>query len=269
MSSYNRAFLLDILLLTPAATTPTYATPGSAGLDLYSSHDSIVYGYGRTLISTGISVALPPNCYGRIAGRSGLALTKGLMVGAGVIDPDFRGEIQVLLFNLSKNDYSIKRGDKIAQLITEQCRLVEPVVRLSLPDTGSSRGIQGFGSSDRKSPKADGFTAAHMVNNNPPGFEDFPYLSVYMDDKIETFVGNTHNNHPSRAAGVINDVMRKTQPDSSCSSGENSDSDVSKPSPAPLLDFAAGNATPTRAAKLDAYVCIPLNTFVIIYECIL
>ena len=61
-------------------------------------------------------MAIPPGFYGRLAPRSGLAVKKGIHVGAGVIDPDYRGEVRVLLFNLGKEDFAVAAGDRIAQV---------------------------------------------------------------------------------------------------------------------------------------------------------
>ena len=101
------------------ATAPTKATEFAAGFDLYSAHDYCVPSRGRLLVLTDIKVALPENCYGRIAPRSGLALKHGIDVGAGVIDKDYRGNVGVVLFNFGSKDYKVKKGDAVAQLICE------------------------------------------------------------------------------------------------------------------------------------------------------
>jgi dUTP pyrophosphatase len=77
----------------------------------------------RCLVKTGIAVAVPEGCYGRVAPRSGLAL-KGIDIGAGVIDEDYRGEIGAILFNLNSEPFEVKKGDRIAQFICE--RIVYP-----------------------------------------------------------------------------------------------------------------------------------------------
>jgi len=89
-------------------------------------------------------MAIPVGCYGRIAPRSGLAFKSSIDVGAGVIDPDYRGEVKVLLFNLGNCDFKAEAGTRIAQLIIERCE-TPPVVEVdSLDDT--ERGAGGFGS---------------------------------------------------------------------------------------------------------------------------
>ena len=76
--------------------------------------------HGKCLVKTGLAMALPPGCYGRVAPRSGLALKKFIDVGAGVIDSDYRGKLGVILFNFSNEDFVINMGDRIAQLIFEK-----------------------------------------------------------------------------------------------------------------------------------------------------
>ena len=92
---------------------PCRKSEGAAGYDLYGIEEVTIPQGGRSLIKTGLAMVIPEGLYGRIAPRSGLALTKGLSVGAGVIDSDYRGEIGVLLFNQGKEDVVIKVGDRI------------------------------------------------------------------------------------------------------------------------------------------------------------
>jgi dUTP pyrophosphatase len=111
---------INIKLFSNRAIIPKRATPGSAGYDLFSSVDIVVPKRGRILVQTDVGVQIPETCYGRIAPRSGLAVKNGIDVGAGVIDSDYCGTIGVLLFNHSDEDFQIKHGDRIAQLIIEQ-----------------------------------------------------------------------------------------------------------------------------------------------------
>jgi dUTP pyrophosphatase len=130
------------------ARVPTKATPGSAGFDLYSVEDVVILSGDRARVSTGLRIALPEGCYGRIAPRSGLALKYFIDVGAGVIDPDYRGDLSVLLFNFSKENFWVKKGDRIAQLIVEkvfECNLVE----CQTLNDFTVRGAFGFGSTGR------------------------------------------------------------------------------------------------------------------------
>ena len=128
---------------------PKKGSPLAAGYDLfcYTDKDIIIESMGKSKIPTGISVQLPHNTYGRIAPRSGLTWKQFLDVGAGVVDEDYRGEILVILFNFSKDNVTIKNGDKIAQFIVERIMPTEPVIYE--PDqelSETKRGEKGFGS---------------------------------------------------------------------------------------------------------------------------
>lgn len=135
---------LRFIKLSENAYAPQRATSFAAGFDLRSANDCVVLKKDKTLIKTDIAIELPSNCYGRIASRSGLALKHSIVVGAGVVDPDYRGNIAVLLFNLSDSDFQIKKGDKIAQLICESILFPEIIELKSLSST--ERGVRGFGS---------------------------------------------------------------------------------------------------------------------------
>ncbi len=140
---------MRVKILDSDAILPKRATEGSVGYDLCSLYKITIPGHGtRACIPTGISLVIPSGCYGRIAPRSGLALNFGINVGAGVIDPDYRGEIKVILFNHGENDFVINQGDKIAQLILELVTTPEVIEVESLDET--ERGNQGFGSTDKK-----------------------------------------------------------------------------------------------------------------------
>jgi dUTP pyrophosphatase len=101
--------------------TPKYMTEGSAGLDLQASLDAPVElkPLDRVLISTGLYLSIPRGYEGQIRGRSGLALKHGITLanGIGTIDSDYRGEIKVILVNLSNENYTINNGDRVAQLV--------------------------------------------------------------------------------------------------------------------------------------------------------
>ena len=112
---------LQIKRLTLDATLPTRASPGSVGYDLYSLNDLVIQPNSRDIVSTGVCATIPLGCYGRIAPRSGLTVKYGIHVGAGVIDPDYTGELKVCLFNLGSVPFEIKQGERIAQLILEKC----------------------------------------------------------------------------------------------------------------------------------------------------
>lgn len=126
---------------------PQYMTAQSAGMDLCAAvKDSVTLAAGEiTLIPTGFAIALPPDHEAQIRPRSGLAVKHGigLINSPGTIDADYRGEIQVALINHGKSPYTVKRGDRIAQMI------VAPVSRtkVDLVDTleESGRNNGGFG----------------------------------------------------------------------------------------------------------------------------
>ncbi len=137
--------------LEESAVIPTRGTDTDAGYDLYSINDGVVPAAGRKVVGTGIAIAIPesknvfaPSYYGRVAPRSGLAVKKGIDVLAGVIDAGYRGEVGVVLQNLSDEDFLYKKGDRIAQLILEQCNTIGWVELDELEDSQRSDG--GFGS---------------------------------------------------------------------------------------------------------------------------
>jgi len=108
------------------------------------------------VVRTGLSIAIPENTYARIAPRSGLAVKKFLDTGAGVVDYDYRGEVGVVLFNHSEEDFEVKVGDRIAQLILERISMAGCVEADELFDT--ERGGAGFGStgvSGEKKPRQE------------------------------------------------------------------------------------------------------------------
>ena len=136
---------LKVKKLTYDATVPTRGSDGAVGYDLYSSEDAIVPNQaGRALVGTGITVVLPPGVYGRVAPRSGLAVKHCINVGAGVIDPDYTGESKVVLFNHGSNDFEVKKGDRIAQLVLERCE-TPPIEEINIVED-TERGSGGFGS---------------------------------------------------------------------------------------------------------------------------
>ena len=127
---------------------PAYATPASAGMDLRANLDAPVMleSMGRALIPTGIYVELPVGLEAQVRPRSGLALKKGITVlnTPGTIDADYRGEIGVILVNLSTEAFTIENGERIAQLVIARHEQIEWEVVDTLSDT--SRGSGGFGS---------------------------------------------------------------------------------------------------------------------------
>ena len=130
---------------------PVYKTSGSSGMDL-AAHikNKITINPGRTaMIPTGISVAIPKDYEIQIRPRSGLAANKGISVlnTPGTVDSDYRGEIKVILINLSKKPFGIKSGDRIAQIVVCPVTKAEFMEVKQLPKT--TRGKGGFGSTDK------------------------------------------------------------------------------------------------------------------------
>jgi len=130
--------------LDPRAVLPRRGSARSAGLDICSIDDVEIGPRQRVAARTGLAVAIPPGFYGRIAPRSGLAAKNGLDVLAGVIDSDYRGEVQCLLYNTSDETIILPAGNKICQLIVEQIIMPEAVWATDLEET--VRGAGGFGS---------------------------------------------------------------------------------------------------------------------------
>ena len=144
--------VLKIKKVRENAIIPKRATAGSAGMDLYACIDApIVLEAGdRVMVPTGIAIALPDaNQVALIFARSGLAVKKGINLSnsVGVIDSDYRGEIQVGLINQSKQAYTLEAGERIAQLVVMPVCLPEVEQVDELDDT--ARGEGGFGSTGK------------------------------------------------------------------------------------------------------------------------
>ena len=127
---------------------PTYATSGSAGMDIYAAveNEIVVHAGSTVLIPTGFSIELPLGFEAQIRPRSGLAIKNniGLMNSPGTIDSDYRGEVKIVLTNFSKNDFIVKRGDRIAQMVIAKYERIEWEETEELSKT--ERGGGGFGS---------------------------------------------------------------------------------------------------------------------------
>ena len=143
---------IQIKKLSNEVLTPKYETPGSSGMDIaaYIEHDITINPGEKALIPTGFSLSIPQGYEIQIRPRSGLAAKKGVTIlnAPGTIDSDYRGEIKVILINLSKDSFSVKNGERIAQMVVcpvEQVT-VEEVEKLSDTD----RGKDGFGSTGTK-----------------------------------------------------------------------------------------------------------------------
>lgn len=128
--------------------TPTYQTAGSAGMDLRADIDEpiVLLPLERSVVKTGLFIALPVGFEAQVRPRSGLAAKFGVTVlnTPGTIDADYRGEIGVILVNLSNQPFTVQDGDRIAQLVIAEHAVVEWNEVNVLQDT--SRGAGGFGS---------------------------------------------------------------------------------------------------------------------------
>lgn len=135
---------LRVMHLHPDARTFERKSAFAAGHDIYSIEAVVLPSRGSLLVSTGIAIQLPKDTYGQIAPRSGLSV-KGIDVGAGIIDEDYRGEIKVLLRNQSDQDKPLKKHERIAQLLV--LPVIYPVVVTTNVLEESVRGETGFGAS--------------------------------------------------------------------------------------------------------------------------
>ena len=136
--------VLKVKKLSERAQLPKKGSALAAGFDLCSACDMTVEAGGKAMVPTDLSIVVPSGTYGRVAPRSGLAVKNFIDVGAGVIDEDYRGPVNVVLFNFGKVDFEIKQGDRIAQLVLEKIAHAEVVECENLDET--ERGEGGFGS---------------------------------------------------------------------------------------------------------------------------
>jgi len=141
-----------ITRLDASVPLPRYGKPGDAGADIASRVDMVLKAGERALVPTGLSIALPPGYVALVHPRSGLAIKNGIsMVNTpGTVDASYRGELQVILINHDlREDFIIKKGDRIAQLVIQKFEVAEFIEVDSLP--GTDRGSGGFGSTGKSS----------------------------------------------------------------------------------------------------------------------
>lgn len=132
--------------LDPGAIQPTRAHDTDAGLDLYALEDRIIEAKGDATFKTGVHVQLPRGCAGLLVSKSGLNVKHGI-TSTGLIDEGYSGEIVVKLYNHGGYDYTIKKGDKISQLVIIPVRY--EAVEIVDEIYGGERGDAGFGSTGR------------------------------------------------------------------------------------------------------------------------
>jgi len=145
--------MIKIKRLTETAKVPTKAHEEDAGYDLYADEDKIIPAQSRESIHTNIAIELPDlqeedkEIYVRIAPRSGLSVKSGIDIFGGVIDRGYTGELVVCMFNSSKEEFKVNKGDKIAQMIPTIIYKDNLVEVTELQE--SKRGEKGFGSSGK------------------------------------------------------------------------------------------------------------------------
>ncbi len=144
---------MKVARLSPKAKLPVKASKGAAGYDLFASEATVVPAsavrdgrveIGHALVGTGIAISLPPGHVGRIGSRSGLSTRQNIEVGAGWIDPDYRGQVKIEMKNFSGQDFIVEEGMRIAQLFILPFASLELEEADGLPP--SARGVGGFGS---------------------------------------------------------------------------------------------------------------------------
>ena len=143
---------IQIKKLSTEVLTPKYETSGSSGMDIaaYIRQDIIINPGEKALIPTGFSLSVPQGYEVQIRPRSGLAAKKGVTVlnTPGTLDSDYRGEIKVILINLSKDVFYVKSGERIAQIVV--CPVKQVVVEEVNELSETNRGVGGFGSTGTK-----------------------------------------------------------------------------------------------------------------------
>lgn len=141
--------MIKVKRLTKNAVIPTYATSGSSGMDLCAVESVKIKAREYVLVKTGLAIELEEGYEAQIRPRSGLALKSGITVlnTPGTIDADYRGEIGVILLNVSNKDFTVQEGDRIAQMVIQQIVKMPIVLTDSLKE--SDRGSGGFGSTGK------------------------------------------------------------------------------------------------------------------------
>jgi dUTP pyrophosphatase len=140
---------VKVKILNQDAKLPQYQTEEAAGFDLHSVDEKTIKAGERDVVKTGLAVALPKGYELQVRPRSGLALKNGITVlnTPGTVDSDYRGELMVILLNTSKEDFVIKKGDRIAQAVIKEILQADFSVVEELDST--ERGSGGFGSTGK------------------------------------------------------------------------------------------------------------------------
>jgi dUTP diphosphatase len=142
---------LQVRLLHPAARPPARSRPGDAAYDLRCTEGFALWPREHATVPTGVAIALPQGVAGLVTPRSGLAARHGISLvnSPGLIDPNYRGEIRIVLVNLGEARFEAHAGDRIAQLLLVPFVAPDVSVVDELPPSPDDRGENGFGSSGR------------------------------------------------------------------------------------------------------------------------
>ena len=139
---------IKVKKLSENAKLPEFAHMTDAGADLFSIEEVVLKPNQRALISTGIALEIPEGYVGLIWDKSGISSKHGITTMAGVIDSGYRGEVKVLLINLSDEKYKIEVGDKLAQILIQ--KIEQPKFEEANELSAADRGDKGFGSTGKK-----------------------------------------------------------------------------------------------------------------------
>ena len=142
----NEKVVVNVILEKNEKKIPLLWYSDSAGYDLPSAETVVIPSWSRKLVNTKIRFEIPKGFYGEIKPRSGLSIKKGVVAFNGTIDSGYFGYVYIIVFNFSNDDYTIEKGDRIAQIIFKKCHSVIFNVLDKVSST-SDRGDSGFGSS--------------------------------------------------------------------------------------------------------------------------
>ena len=165
---------LKVKRLSEYAHLPSWKTNGSVGADLVAAHDTVIEAKSRATVPTDLAVLAPEGYYPRLAPRSGLS-KRGIDLGGGVVDLDYRGNLGIKLINSGNQDFIARRGDRIAQLIAEACCIPDIGEVDSLPTT--TRGATRFGST--------GLTTRPPLHIKSTGHDRLCFLESSVRQKIK------------------------------------------------------------------------------------
>ena len=167
------------------AYIPTKGSDNAAGYDLYSIDAGTIEPNSILMMDTGIAIQVPKGTYGRIASRSGLALKHHVEIKAGVIDPDYTGSIKIILHNFGTTPYTVKQGDRIAQLVIE--RISQPDISIKEKEfKQTKRGENGFGSTGWNT----------KVNKMDTYMDEFDLMFTTMENTTTIRIEG-HKRHPT------------------------------------------------------------------------